>query len=256
MPGRHGKIVVGARAGRDQHEVGGKLFARLQPHAGRLGLAFDRDEARAEPEVHALLAMVVLEEIRRGGSGDALEHAVLGFQHGDLAALAHRDRGDFQADIAAAHDDDALGRVHGGPQLHDIVDLAQRVHAGEIDAGYRQDPRRGSGGEHQRGVVDLAPVGQRDAPQRRVDRADRRTEREADVVLAPERLRPQEQGIGVAIFGKELLRQGRALIREVGFLADHQDRPGMAALPQAHGELRAGLAGADDHNGFTHQASR
>jgi hypothetical protein len=52
--------------------------------------------------------MKPVEEIRGCWAGDALEHAVFRLQHRDGAPFAAHDRGDFETDIAAAHDHDAL----------------------------------------------------------------------------------------------------------------------------------------------------
>ena len=72
-------------------------------------------------------------------------------------------RRDLEPDIAAADDGDASRVVERRAQPPHVVDLAQREHAGELDAGQRQIARPRAGREHQRVVVEAPAVAQADA---------------------------------------------------------------------------------------------
>ena len=54
------------------------------------------------------------------------------------------------------------------------------------------------------------------------------------------------QGLRAHGAGEELLGQRRSLVGGVGLLADQRDRVRVAEVPQRHGDLEAGLAGAHD----------
>ena len=152
------EIVVGAGAGRDQHEIGGDALAGRERDAGRAALALDRGKPRAEPDIDAARAVQRIEEGGHGLAGDALHHPALGLDHDRLAALLAHDGRDLEADIAAADDDDAARVIERRAQTPDIVDLAERKHAGKLDAGQRQVARARAGGENQRVVVMAAAV--------------------------------------------------------------------------------------------------
>src|SRR6202011_5281490 len=59
---------------------------------------------------------------------------------------------------------------------------------------------------------------------------------------------------GRAPLAQEFLRQRRTLVRQIRLVADDRDALGKAALAQAHGELRGGLARADDDDRTAHAA--
>ena len=93
---------------------------------------------------------------------------------------------DLEPDIAAADDGDAPRVIERRPQPAHVVDLAQREHAGKLDAGQRQIARAGAGREHQRLVVEAAAVAEADTPVRQIDRGGRRAQIEArHLVVGP-----------------------------------------------------------------------
>ena len=70
--------------------------------------------------------------------------------------FAARDRRDLEADIAAADDHDVLCGIERPAQAAHVVDLAQREHAGKLDAGQRNGARARAGRQEQRAVVGVA----------------------------------------------------------------------------------------------------
>ena len=102
-------------------------------------VALDRGEPRAEPDVDAAAAMEVLHEVRDHRRGDALHHAILGLQHGDVAPLPARDRRDLEPDVAAADDDDVLRGIErrsaGGARRRSCAARTRRRGARPAPAG-------------------------------------------------------------------------------------------------------------------------
>ena len=79
-----------------------------------------------------------------------------------------------------------------------------------------------------------------------VDRLDAGSGQELDAVVAIERFRPHQQQIEADLAVEIVLRQRRTLVRQYRLVADQHDRTVEPGLPQRGGELKAGMAGADD----------
>jgi hypothetical protein len=79
-----------------------------QLHAGdAIVLPDDAVDLGAQPHVDAVRAMLLLVEARQRLAGDAREHAIERFEHGDLLAELGEDSGRLEPDIAAADHDGA-----------------------------------------------------------------------------------------------------------------------------------------------------
>ena len=133
-------------------------------------------------------------------------------------------RGNLEPDIAAADDDDAPRVVERGAQPPDIVDLAERKHAGEPDAGQRQVARAGAGGEHQRVVVEAPAIARGDLLARQIDGGGRRAELELAPCDRPSSFRGAAAACRSRPFLQEGLGQRRPLVWRVRLVADHADR--------------------------------
>ena len=178
MPSSHARPAAAARSSLARAPVATRTrsAAMRSPEAsvdsGRAAVAVDRREPRAEPDIDAARAVQRVEEAGDRFAGDALHHPALGLDHDGIAVLLAKHRRDLEPDVAAADDGDAARIVERRAQPPDVVDLAQREHAGELDAGQRQIARARAGCEHQRVVVVSCAVVQLDLLSRQIDRAD------------------------------------------------------------------------------------
>ncbi len=157
--------------------------------------------------------------------GHALQDTLGHFQHGDVEVELARDRGRLQADIAAADDQQAAPGAKLLRHAIDVADAAQGEYAVERAAdGIGQGARARAGGEQQLVVFDrLAGAGD-DLPMGAVDGFDAGIEAQRDVVLLVPFQRTNEQALALEITEQVLLRQRRALVGGMRFLADQQQR--------------------------------
>ncbi len=84
-----------------------------------------------------------------------------------------------------------------------------------------------------------------------VDFGDPRPGQELDVVVAVERLRPQQQQVEADLAVQVVLRQRRALIGQHILVADQRDASVIAMLAQRRRQLEASMARADDDDCFS-----
>ncbi|EEF21928.1 conserved hypothetical protein, partial [Ricinus communis] len=170
-PGREQRLDGGQDADADNGHVGRDHFAARQAHAGDAGLALDRRDLRAEPNLDAMGAMLGLEEARQRFAGDAGEDAVQRLDHGHLLAELGEDRRRLQPDIAAADHRDPGNAVQLGHHPIDIGAGAHGMDAGKVMAVTGQAARLAAGRPDQLTISDRLAVrddGMRDG----IDRGD------------------------------------------------------------------------------------
>ena len=175
-PGLAGERVLGGDADADEDEIGRQDLAvasarppRPCPSPGSPRRRRPRNEPRAERPVR--LGIEVRQDRRHRAA-----HRPGDLDHRRLGAELGRGRRDLEPDEARAdHDDPEAG---GDPfaQGGRVGDVAQREHAGQIDAGDVEPPLPRAGRQNQMAVADRRAVGEFDRPRRAVDpgRARRR----------------------------------------------------------------------------------
>ena len=80
-----------------------------------------------------------------------------------------------------------------------------------------------------------------------------RAEAQIDAVLLVVALGPEPGALERHLPAQIRFGQWGPLIRQMRFLAEQRNLAGEAELAQAHGDLRAGLSGADDDHPFRHR---
>ena len=121
----------------DEDEIGLDTRARGEVHGGDLAVAaFDLAHACVEVHGGAETAVEVQEVFRQRGAADAPRETVAELDDIDGDAQTAREAGDFQADHAAADDDDAARGLQARADEMRVVEAAQGEDAVEIGAGH------------------------------------------------------------------------------------------------------------------------
>ena len=216
-----------------------------KPGAVHPAFAGQRLDGGAQPHVDAPAAMHVEQPGGEFGRERPPAKPVERFHHRDLGAQHAGRGGDFEADPAAADDDQLRPLAEILPDRLAVVDAAQIVDPVELRPldGEPADPA--AGGDQQLAVRDAAAIRQRDRPGRTVDRGRRHAGPELDPQLVERALGPEIAGIRRLLPQQDLFRQGRALVGRVGLLADHDDAALEALVAQRPRRPATGLAGAD-----------
>jgi hypothetical protein len=135
-----------------------------------------------------------------------------------------------ETDVAAADHDHARVARQARVERVDVRDRAHVVHSGQPRSRNRERARPASGRYQQLVVAQRAAVVQPQRMRGRVDLLDSRAELERDAFLRVKRLWPQQQPFTRRLAREVLLRQRRALIRRVRFLAEQRDRARIVLL--------------------------
>ena len=120
------ELGVGQDAHADQDDVRWHDAGRCGHGKGVAG-AVDGFGAHITAQVHAGLAMFILEEfrdLRRGGPGKNARHCL---EDRHFQPPLHGDGGNLEADVAGADDDQLDAGLHAGAQRVDVIDAAQVV---------------------------------------------------------------------------------------------------------------------------------
>lgn len=152
-----------------------------------------------------------------------------------------RDRGDFEAYVAGADDDNAPRRIEVRTDARYVVDAAQVVQARLVAAGHREPPRARARRDDQRVVVDVIACRRSDTLPFPVHGRDPGFEANVDAGLIVEVCRFDVEPLRGQFPGEELLRQRGALVRQPGLLADEYDRTVEAFLLQRGDDLSRGV---------------
>ena len=127
-----------------------------------------------------------------------------------------------------------------------VGDVAQRKHAGQIDAGDVEPPLPRAGREDEMPIADRLPSlsSTRRAARSILRCAD--AEPELDALVAKVGFGPERQAVDVHLALEKRLRQRRALIGQILLGGEKDDLAVEPLLAQAHGRLNPRMAGADD----------
>ena len=183
----------------------------------------------------------------------ALHEAVEQVYDGDRAALRGDAAGGLEAEQAAADDGGALDPALGGGEADGVAvgGVAERMHAGEVDAGDRRHERLRAGGEDELVVAQLVDVVEAEHPALGVDPRDHPADDEVDVVVLVPLGRAQLQRLRI-LAADEDLRQPHAVVRRHALAADQRDRDVGIAFAQCFAYGLAGDSAADDHDPMAH----
>jgi hypothetical protein len=248
-PGIDQRLDGGDDADADDHHFGRQHLAIGQLHArGAIVLPDDAVDLGTQPDVDAVRAMLFLVEARQRLAGDAREHAIERFEHGDLFAELGEDSGRLEPDIAAADHDGAGDILHLGHHAIGIGAGADGVDAGQIVARADQATGRAAGRPDQMAVGNgLAVVGEHPMGLR-IDGDDTATDEHRHLTFRPESRRADQDAFERLVAGEIVLAERGAFVRQFGLVADDRDRAGELLLAQRDGCLGAAMAGANDQN--------
>ncbi len=192
-------------------------------HHHLAGALLETGEALAGPDIHALLAIVVDEEVREIGGKHPRADAVFGDEHGDIAAYQAERRRDFRTDKSATQYREAQFLV-GERTESEIV-----VKGAVIDdlTGLHGEPAgRAAGGKQQLFVRDDVAAIIGDKFLLRVDgrRVSGQAQLDADLVGAAPHL------FRIVAF-PEAFREGRAVVRRMRVIGHDPDAATRIGLP-------------------------
>ena len=237
----------------DDDEIGGDHLTAGQADAGDLRLTLDRIDAHAEPEIDAMVAVLLFVEAREFFASNAREHAVERFEEHDLLARLAQHRRGFEPDISAAdHDDLARGL---GRRLHrvGIGARANALHAGQVAAGDREHARRPAGGPDELAIADrLAAIGG-DGVRGRIDACDAFAEQHRHFALVPIFGGAQLDAFELLLAREIFFRQRRAFVRKFGLFADDRDAAFELLRTQHDRNLRPAMTRAHYHHVELHR---
>src|SRR5215469_12344180 len=190
--------------------------------------------------------MRVSEESGRWNRHNA-SHRVMGyFKDMNPGAASDRDGGKFEANKTGADDNDVVCYGESLLQHIRIGECPQWQNPIEISAGYRKRPVMCASGKDEVVPRKFPTRPQLEAAFLPIDRGHGITVDEVDLLLGVEFSRPQPQLIDPRLTGEVGFRQRRALVRYDGLVTNQCDTSAEAFLVKRGGDLKAGLAGADD----------
>ena len=239
-------IPITARSAREGPPVGAD-------HTLHAAIAFERRDGGIGHDLDAVPGMLGGKEGGHRRRHDPVHHALQRFDHDDCAAELAQARGDLEADVAAADDHRLRAGQDGGLDPIRIGKRAQIQRPAQIDARHAQPPRPSAGAERERVVAEPGAVCTDHRPLLTQDASHARAEAQIDIVLLVVGLGPEPGPLERHLAAQVPLGQRRPLIRQVRFLAEQGNLAGEAQLAQAHGDLRAGLPGADDDHALRHR---
>ena len=216
-----------------------------------VAVGLDRGRHHAEMDAYAGLGMTRLEIFRDFGRHRARHHAVGELEHVDRESLDPRGGGELEADETRADHDHVLAGREARPQILAIVEDAQITHIRQSGIGKIQQAIACAGGKHEMAVVERATRSKLELARVAIDR-HRMIGDQFDGLIGKEFLRPEHQAVGAAGAFQIGLRQRRPLIRQMRFIIDEDDPVLVAGLAQGGRDLKAGMAGADNHNSLRH----
>ena len=157
QPCRPSQLTVGNCTDTDDDQVGRQLVATGSEDAPDGSVdAGDPVDRLTEPQTHTCCGMPLGQELAGHRRDGAVEKSRSDLDHRDAHAESGSDRGQLEADEAAAHEDDRAGGAQVRAEPTSVVECPQRVHAGQPAAGDRHRPRvanRGPGpGGHRPGA--------------------------------------------------------------------------------------------------------
>ena len=151
--------------------------------------------------------------------GDVLHH-----HDRALDALRGQRGGDLGADVAAADQDDVLGRLGVGADRVGVAEGAQVVDALVLGALDAEDVDHRPGAEQRLAEGDLLPALQLRRARRRVERHHVDAAQQLDVVLLVPGGRVDVGVLAGGLAAQVLLRERRPFVGRLGLAADQQDR--------------------------------
>ena len=245
-PGLLGDFLVrnDPDAGNDEVRRNGLAAAQHDAGDGAISAGHGLDPGR-QPDINALCAMV-FGEIGADRRPHPARHQAVGHFH-DGHGLAHRAQGRraLQADEPAADDDHVPDLLKPFHDRTDIGKGADIVHAGQIRARHRQDAYPRAGRDHEFLVAEYRTVGAGHRLLLIVDGGRRHAQPQVDSLIGIEGFRPEQQPVLGDLAHQIGLGQRRALIRQFGFLAQHDDRFVVAGGTGGNRNLMAGMRPAD-----------
>ena len=155
----------------------------------------------------------------------------------------------FGAQPARTDHHDAVGPLECGPEAVRIGEATQQVHPWQVTAPDRQGAWFGPGGQEQPVPAHGGAVAERHMPAIDVDGGHGRAEDEVDVKLGPPVGVEDADVVRARLAPQVLLGQGRPVVGQIGLVADEDDAPVEALLPQGTRGVGAGKAGTDDDVG-------
>jgi len=196
----------------------------------------------------------VIVEIEPGylRTDDPRHHPIERLEHRDLKATGRGHRRCLQADVARPDHDETTADLHRGPDRIDVRHGAHVVNSTEVGARCLQSPDAASRGQQQAVVLESAVILQRHLAGSSIEFLGADAELHFHAVLLIERQRSEEQPLALQLPGKIFLRQRRALIGGVAFLANDRDPSGKLVLSQGLNRLGGGLACAHDDKVLRH----
>ena len=241
QPGLRRQFHVGNDADADDHQVGSECgFAAkylLDPAVARKA-----GHGCTGVKGHAATAVQFVVELRHSRCGYPLQDAVFHLDHTDLEAGFDAHGRDLQADVSPAdHHDFPAGR-HFGPDGIHVRDGSQVMDAREVVALDLQQARPAARGEQQLRIGERPAVRSGDGSRGTVDGFDPNAGPDGHVPVRVELLRTEVDAFQAVLTGQVLLRERRALIGDVGLVADDDDLSLVSFLTQAGGGLPAGVS--------------
>jgi hypothetical protein len=155
---------------------------------------------------------------------------------------------DRTADIAAADDDDIGGAVELGQHPVRILAGADAMDADQVMAAAAQPARRAAGGPDHLAIADGRAVGQGHLVRGGIDRGDPLAQQHVHLALFPEGGGADQDAVEGLLAREIFLGEGRALIGQLGLVADHGDAAFELVLAKRHRGLSTAMAGPDDQH--------
>ena len=251
QPGHLRQRDVGQHADANHHQVSGNLAAiganqRGDGRTGALACALHARHRKIRLQVHTGRAVHLLVKRGHGGASHARQHMRHGLQHGDFGAQLGGRRGQFQAHVAAANDDQAqagLQRIAnrvGVRERAQVVQVAGRIAIGQAVGHQRaRAPTRANG---ELGVRQRAAIGQADGLRRRVDAADVHAQVQRDVGVLVGGRCAQVQRLAVGLAMQVGLGQRRPVIGQLVFFTQQANGARPPGLPGSQRQLGACVA--------------
>ena len=246
-PGVDSQFDIGNNADPNQHKIGRANRAIAEDNLADLPLlADDLRQPDAERDLDALGGVNIAIEIGENGRYNPRHQPRLDLEHPNRFPKRAGGRREFQADESSAdHHDiarvlDALlnvDRLCISPQVADTV---------QIGAFDRQYSIPGSDREHQRFIRKAATGCKAHRAADRVNLGHLGAGDQLDSMALIEGQRTQGSAFDILLAGHEALGERRALVGEIGLVANQSDRSLIAFRAQRCCNLETGLSGSDD----------
>jgi hypothetical protein len=202
----------------------------------------------AEMEDDAVLFVHLADELSDLRAHHALERDRLRRDDVNFDAASAERRGDFEPDEARAHHDCTLRILAALDDRAAVGERSENAHVRQICAGDRKADGIGARRDEERIPSEIAPVLQKHALLRDLDRRDLRAELEIDHLRRVPLGRLEWDPLFERVSGEVVLREVRAIDGRRVIGAKQRDRAHEVFAPEAVGRGHSGSTGSDDHD--------